>query len=243
MSIIYPILATLVISLVSLVGVFSFLFSENILNKIIFLLISFAAGSLIGVSFLHILPEIIESSGEVNIFYIVVFGFSIFFILEKYFYWRHCHKGEKCELHPVSYLNFIGDGLHNFIDGIFIGSSFSINFQTGIVATLAVILHEVPQEIGDFGILLHSGFSRIKALLFNFLISLTAVIGSICGFLLSQKIEKLPNYILSVVAGGFIYIASCDLIPALHREKNLYKSIVSFFLFLLGVLFMGLVKL
>lgn len=236
MSLIYTVVATLVVSSVSLVGILSLFFSENVVDKVVFMLISFAAGSLIGVAFLHIIPEIISKIDNNTIFYYVVVGFTIFFILEKYFYWRHCHKGEKCELHPVSYLNLFGDALHNFIDGVLIGSSFSVSTQVGIFSTIAIVLHEIPQEIGDFVILVHSGFSKFKALLINFLVSLTALLGAICGYLLSDKIKELPNYILPIVAGGFIYIASCDLIPELHREKNLYKSFLSLVLFLLGIL-------
>lgn len=236
MNLVYTILATLIVSSVSLVGVLSLLFNENVVDKIVFMLISFAAGSLIGVSFLHIIPEIIGRIDNSRLFYYVVAGFTIFFMLEKYFYWRHCHKGEKCELHPVSYLNLFGDALHNFIDGILIGSSFSVNIEVGTFATLAVVLHEIPQEIGDFVILLHSGFSKLKALLLNFLVSLTAILGAVLGYILSDKIKVLPNYILPIVAGGFIYVASCDLIPDLHREKNLYRSFLSLVLFLLGIL-------
>lgn len=236
MNLIYSILATLVVSSVSLVGILSLVFNEKVVDKIVFMLISFAAGSLIGVSFLHIIPEIISEVDSSKIFYYVVAGFTIFFILEKYFYWRHCHKGEKCELHPVSYLNLFGDALHNFIDGILIGSSFSINIEVGILATMAVILHEIPQEIGDFVILIHSGFSKLKALLVNFLVSLTAILGAVFGYILSDNIKELPNYILPIVAGGFIYVASCDLIPELHRERSLSRSFLSLVLFLLGIL-------
>lgn len=236
MNLIYSILATLVVSSVSLVGILSLVFNERVVDKIVFMLISFAAGSLIGVSFLHIIPEIISELDSSKIFYYVVAGFTIFFILEKYFYWRHCHKGERCELHPVSYLNLFGDALHNFIDGILIGSSFSINIEVGVLATMAVILHEIPQEIGDFVILIHSGFSKLKALLVNFLVSLTAILGAVFGYILSDNIKKLPNYILPIVAGGFIYVASCDLIPELHRERSLSRSFLSLVLFLLGIL-------
>lgn len=236
MNLIYSIIATLVVSSVSLVGILSLIFNEKVVDKVIFMLISFAAGSLIGVSFLHIIPEIISELDGIKLFYYVVAGFTIFFILEKYFYWRHCHKGETCEFHPVSYLNLFGDALHNFIDGILIGSSFSVNTEVGIFATLAVVLHEIPQEIGDFVILVHSGFSKLKALLINFLVSLTAIFGAVFGYILSDNIKELPNYILPIIAGGFIYIASCDLIPELHREKNLYRSFLSLVLFLLGVI-------
>ncbi|MEN3014009.1 MAG: ZIP family metal transporter [Endomicrobiia bacterium] len=242
MNFAYAIFTTFFVSAVSLVGIFSLLINEKILDKLIFMLISFASGSLIGASFLHIIPEIVEDKESIHVFYYVVFGFILFFILEKYFHWRHCHRGKNCEFHPVSYLNLIGDGLHNFIDGILIGSSFYVDTRTGFISVLAVLLHEIPQEIGDFGVLIHSGFSRLKALMINFLVSFFALAGTICGYLLSDQIKELPDYILPVVAGGFIYISSCDLIPELHREKNFYRSIISLLLFVLGVFFMGLIK-
>lgn len=238
----YAVISSVIVSVISLIGVVSLAVKPVVLEQIIFMLISFAAGSLVGASFLHILPEIVEHSSGIHIFSWVVIGFVIFFLLEKYFYWRHCHKGEKCEIHPVGYLNLVGDALHNFVDGMFIGSSFYAGKEVGIVAAVAVILHEVPQELGDFGILLYSGFSRTKALVLNLVVSLTAIVGVFAGYLLCTKIENISYYILAIVAGGFIYVASCDLIPEIHREKQLARSVFSLGLFILGVLFIALIK-
>lgn len=242
MKFLYAVIASILVSIISLVGIFSFLIKENIMEKILFVLISFAAGSLIGASFLHILPEVVEKSNNVEIFYFVVLGFIIFFILEKYFYWRHCHKGGKCELHPVSYLNLVGDAIHNFVDGVIIGASFFVDIKLGVVSTIAVVFHEIPQELGDFGILLYSGFSKTKAVFYNFLISLTAILGSILGYFLSSYIENVFIYLLPIIAGGFIYISACDLIPEIHRERVITKSILSLILFVLGIVFMIIIK-
>ncbi|MCS7227746.1 MAG: ZIP family metal transporter, partial [Endomicrobia bacterium] len=201
-----------------------------------------AAGSLVGASFLHILPEVLKNTDSVFIFYWVVGGFVAFFIFEKYFYWRHCHKGERCEIHPVRYLNLIGDALHNFVDGMFIASSFSINTTMGVISTIAVILHEIPQELGDFSILVYSGLSKIKALFLNLVVSLSAVVGVIIGYLITTKIKNLADFVLAIVAGGFIYIASCDLIPEIQRSKQLSRSGFSLLLFLFGILFMGIIR-
>jgi len=220
--------------------VISFVFKEVVMEKIIFMLISFAAGSLVGASFLHILPEIVGHN--VNIFVWVVGGFILFFILEKYFYWRHCHKGGNCEIHPVRYLNLIGDALHNFVDGMFIGSSFYVGKHIGVIATVAVVLHEIPQEIGDFSILVYSGLNKTKALGLNMVVSLAAVVGVVAGYFLSSVIKDISYYLLATVAGGFIYISSCDLIPEIHREKQLSRSVYSLVLFVLGVVFMALIK-
>ncbi|MCS7151176.1 MAG: ZIP family metal transporter [Endomicrobia bacterium] len=238
MKFFYTLIASIIVSLLSLIGAISLLFTTSVVENIIFILISFAAGTLIGASFLHILPEIVEKS-EVT-FYYVVLGFIVFFILEKYLYWRHCHKGENCELHPVSYLNILGDTIHNFIDGMFIGASFFIDVKIGIVSTIAVILHEIPQELGDFGILLYSGLSVKKAILYNFLSGLASVIGAILGYVMSDRIHTLSLYLLPLVAGGFIYVSCCDLIPELHRERNLTRSLISLVIFLLGIGFMSI---
>lgn len=242
MKIVYTLLASIILSLISLIGVASLLFSKQLLSTIIFVLISFAAGSLIAASFLHIIPEVVEKTTINHTFCYVIVGFVIFFILEKYLYWRHCHKGGSCEIHPVSYLNLIGDTVHNFMDGIFIGASFFVDIKIGIVSTIAIALHEVPQELGDFGVLLYSGFSVRKALLYNFLSSLTAIIGAMFGYFLSDKVHNILIYLLPLVAGGFIYISCCDLIPELQREKNLSRSIFSLVIFLFGVIFISKIK-
>ncbi len=237
----YAIISSIVVSLISLVGIFSLVINEKLLPKIIFVLISFAAGSLIGASFLHILPETVEYNKETT-FYYVILGFLLFFILEKYFHWRHCHKGANCEIHPIGYLNILGDSIHNFTDGVFIGVSFYVDFRVGLISTLAVILHEIPQELGDFGILLHSGFTKTKAIILNFLTALFCVLGTILGYSLSEYIKNLSLYVLPILAGGFIYISSCDLIPEIHREKDIKNSLVSIIFFVLGILFMAIFK-
>ncbi len=242
MKFLYTILASFLVSIISLIGIFTFFIKENVINKILFILISFAAGSLIGAAFLHILPEVVEKSNNTETFYFVVLGFIIFFILEKYFYWRHCHKGGECELHPVSYLNLVGDGIHNFVDGVVIGASFFVDIKLGVVSTIAVIFHEIPQELGDFGVLLYGGFSKTKALFYNFLISFTAVLGSILGFFLTAYIENTFIYLLPIIAGGFIYISSCDLIPEIQREPVVRKSIISLLFFVIGIIFMVIIR-
>nr|MCK4930304.1 ZIP family metal transporter [Nanoarchaeota archaeon] len=163
------------------------------------------------------------------------------FVLEKFLFWRHCHK-EHCEVHTFTYLNLIGDGLHNFIDGAIIAASFLVDFSLGISTTLAVIFHEIPQEIGDFCILIYGGWERKKALIFNFISALMAVIGALAVYFFSNQISDLIPILLSFAAGGFIYIAASDLIPELHKEPNLKKSLVSFSFFLLGIVFMFLLK-
>lgn len=161
--------------------------------------------------------------------------------MEKYLYWRHCHD-EICEIHPFTYLNLIGDGFHNFLDGLVIAASFLVSIKLGLVTTAAVILHEIPQELGDFGVLVYGGFTKTKALLFNLLSALTAVVGAVAGFFISSTTANFSNFILPLTAGGFIYIASSDLIPELHKERDTKKSISAFLFFILGILLMWLAK-
>jgi len=206
-------------------------------------LIGFAAGGLIGGAFLHLLPEAIEKSEKSsNVFLFAIVGFILFFMLEKYLYWRHCHKGEKCDIHAFTYLNLIGDGIHNFIDGLVIGASFFVDIKIGIVTTMAIVLHEIPQELGDFGVLIYGGFAKSKALFYNFLSALTAIVGTIIGYYISNSVESIGIFLLPFAAGGFIYIAASDLIPELHRQKDLKKANISIIFFILGILFMYLIK-
>lgn len=216
---------------------------KNKLNKILLLLVGFSAGALFGGAFLHLIPESLNSLSSDLVGVSVMLGFALFFIIERVLRWNHCHKyGENCEVHSFKYLNLIGDGIHNFIDGLIIATSFVVDFKLGIATTLAVVIHELPQEISDFGVLVYGGFSRKKALLFNFLSALIAILGVIIGFFLSSYVENISSWLLPFAAGGFIYIAASDLVPELHKEHNIKKSFLSFFLSVLGVLFMWLMK-
>jgi len=235
------IVSSFLISAIALVGVVTIALKDKILDSILLSLVGFAAGALIGGAFLHLLPETIEKSTSLNVFLVLSLGFFLFFLLEKLI-WRHCHKRE-CELHPFAYVNLIGDGVHNFIDGLVIAASFLSSIELGIATSLAVAFHEIPQEIGDFGVLVYGGFEKSKALILNFVIALTAVAGGIMGYYLSSQVGEATVYILPFAAGGFIYIAASDLIPELHKEENLRRSVASFAFLLLGFTFMLFVKL
>ena len=237
MNIIWAVGASIVVSLISLIGVISLLLKENLLNKILLLLISFSAGALIGGAFLHLIPEAIEKGGHSEVYLFVIVGFILFFILERYLHWRHCHKG-KCDIHTFTYLNLVGDGVHNFIDGLIIGSAFVVNINFGIATSFAIIMHEIPQEIGDFGVLIYGGLTRNKALFYNFLSAVTAILGTVIGFALANVSDVFLKLLIPVAAGGFIYIASCDLIPELHKEQDIKKATLSMGVFILGVAFM-----
>lgn len=242
MTLLWILSATILVSLISLVGIFSFGIKTKTLDKILVLLVGFAAGGLIGGAFLHLLPEAIEQYGCEGVFFYALAGFTVFFLMERYFYWRHCHHGV-CDVHTFTYLNLIGDGVHNFTDGLIIAASFMTDFKLGIVTTLAVMFHEVPQEMGDFGILVYGGFSKARALLFNFICALFAILGAFLGYFLSGITEGISIFLISFTAGGFIYIAASDLIPELHKQKDTRRANMAFVTFILGLIFMMLARL
>lgn len=215
----YTLVSVIAVSAVSLFGIFTLAMSGKFLNKIILVLVSFAAGTLLGDALIHLLPEAYSSGNSLTPVY-VLSGIIFFFILEKIIKWRHCHEAGCPEhSHVLPYVILIGDGLHNFIDGMIIAASFLVNVPVGIATTIAVIFHEIPQEIGDFGSLVYGGFSKKKALIYNFLSALMAVIGAILVLILSSKVSGIEIFLAPFAAGGFIYIAAADIIPELHRHK------------------------
>jgi zinc and cadmium transporter len=234
--------STTLVSLISLVGIFTLSIKGNLLHKILFCLIGFSAGALIGGAFLHILPECLENNKSTTVFYYLILGIVLFFLMERYLHWRHCHEEGACKIHAFTYLNLVGDGFHNFIDGMVIAASFMVSLKLGLVTTLAIVLHEIPQELGDFAVLVYGGFSKKKALLFNFASALMAVVGAVIGYFLTDLVGNFTNFILPFTAGGFIYIATSDLIPELHKENDLKRSTAAFLAFLLGIIFMALAK-
>ena len=231
------ILATFVISLLSFVGVLALSIKTKKLDKILLFLVALSAGALIGSAFLHLIPEALES-GSQYVLLLVLLGFVLFFIIEKVLHWQHCHEG-KCEIHTFAYMNLVGDFFHNFLDGLIIASSFLISPILGLTTSVAIIIHEIPQEIGDFGVLVYGGFTKKKALLLNFFVALTSVIGGIIGYLLSSSFPLFLLIIPPIAAGGFIYIAASDLIPELRGKPY---SIVNLIIFLLGISLMYLLK-
>ena len=160
--------------------------------------------------------------------------------MERFLHWRHCHEEGACKTHAFTYLTLVGDGFHNFVDGMVIAASFVVSIQLGLVTTLAIILHEIPQELSDFAILVYGGFTKKKALFFNFASALMAMIGALAGYFINDYIQGFSGIILPLTAGGFIYIATSDLIPELHKENDLKRSMAAFSAFLLGIVFMAL---
>jgi zinc and cadmium transporter len=237
----YSIIATFIISLLSFVGVITLALKKGTSRKLTLILVAFAAGVLIGSAFFHLLPESLEGAVPLDIFVYLLIGFCAFFILEKVLSWRHCHE-DQCKIHNFTYLILVGDAVHNFIDGLVIVSAFIINTGVGIATTLAIISHEIPQELGDFAILVYGGFTKKKALLFNFFSALLAVLGAIIGFFIASQMDNFALFLLPFAAGGFIYIASSDLIPELHKELDRKRSMISFLFFLFGIVLMYAAK-
>ena len=243
----YTLISVFLVSIISFIGVVTLSINLNKLKKFLIYFISFAAGALLGDSFLHLLPGVVEKNGfTLNVSILVLVGILIFFFLEKIIHWRHHHVplDAKNHIHPFAYTNLVGDSLHNFIDGLIIAASYVVSIPVGLATTLAVILHEIPQEIGDFSILVHAGFSKGKALFVNFLTALTAILGAIVGLWLSGKVEETALILVPIAAGVFIYVGGSDLIPELHRFSNkFWGNVLQLVMFLLGILVMSLLLL
>ena len=237
--------SVLLVSAISLVGVVMLSLRKNMLSKILLYLVSFSAGALLGDAFIHLIPEAAEGGFSLTLSFSILFGISFSFLLERAIHWRHCHApvGEG-HPHPFAYMNLFGDFVHNFLDGLIIAASYMAGIHVGIATTLAVIFHEIPQEIGDFGVLVHGGFTRKKAIFYNFLTSLSALLGAAMVLVLGAFMDGTGVFFLGLAAGGFIYIASSDLIPELHRAATCdavtKRSLAQLLFIVLGMLAMYL---
>ena len=234
---IYSFVSVIIISLISLIGIFSLSFKEEIIKKYVSIFISLAVGALLGDAFIHLIPQSFENISNTNVVSIlIIVGIIIFFIIEKFLHWHHHGEDkEQTHIHPVGKMILFTDGFHNLIDGIIIGVSFLISIPVGIATTIAVILHEIPQEIGDFAVLIHAGYSKKRALLLNFISALMAILGVIIALIFGSVAEKFTIWVLPIAAGGFIYIAVADLIPELQKTKKIKYSLFQFLTILIGI--------
>jgi len=233
-------LAVIGVSLLSLIGIFAISLDEKRLDSILFVLISFAAGSILGAAYFDLLPEAMELTEDSLAFVYTAVGFIGFFFLERFIYWYHGHAheseiGKKTVVKSLVYLNLLGDGIHNFIDGMIIAASFFLGVSLGVVSTISVIFHESSQEIGDFGVLVFGGITKMRALLFNFLSALTAIAGVFFSFVSISYAEGSVGLLIAFAAGGFIYLAACELIPEIQQEKDFKRSLTQFVLFIFGL--------
>lgn len=224
----YTIGSVVIVSLVSLAGIAFISLRKERLQQVIFVMVSLAVGAMFGNVFIHLLPEAFAMSGSsLKAPLLCIGGVLLFFLLEKFLLWRHEHIPHygAC-IHPVGYVSLVADGLHNFIDGVLIGTSYLVGLPVGLATTLAVLLHEIPQEIGDFGVLLHAGFGRGQALWLNLLSASSAILGAVAALLIGSKVAAFPSIMLPLTAGGFIYVAGSDLVPELHKERDAAKSAI-----------------
>jgi zinc and cadmium transporter len=215
------ILSTLIISLISLGGIF--LVSKRFHERLHYL-IAFAAGALLAAAFFDLIPESLHGFEKLGFdvheaLLFVLVGVLLFFMVERFIHWHHCGKDD-CDERPVGILMLTGDFLHNFLDGILIAGAYLLDFRVGVFTTIAIFAHEIPQEIGDFSVLLHAGYSKKKALLLNFYSALSAVVGGILGYFIFSTFEPVIPFIVAIAAGGFLYIALTDIVPALHHHEK-----------------------
>jgi zinc and cadmium transporter len=223
----------ILMSAIALVGSITLFFSEATLKKLLLPLVALAAGTLLGGALLHMIPAAIEKGGnQPSIYLWILLGFTIFLALEQFLHWHHCHRAPS-EHRPLTYLILIADGVHNFIGGLAVAGAFLIDVRVGISTWLAAAAHEVPQELGDFGILIHGGWKKGRALLYNFLSALTFLVGGIVAYGASFTFDV--TFLLPFAAGNFIYIAAADLIPEIKHEENPKLNAVHFCSFIIGL--------
>jgi zinc and cadmium transporter len=236
---VYAIGSVLLVSLVSLAGVFTLSLGQARLERMIFLLVAFAAGAMLAGALIHLIPRAYAQLGDGPLTGgLVLAGVLSFFVLEKFLHWRHQHGAPEAiegatghapghshghahgHAEPFATMNLVGDAAHNLVDGMIVAAAYLVSVPAGVVTTLAVMFHEIPQEIGDFGVLVYGGYSPRRALLYNFLSGLTAVLGAVVALVLGTRVEGFADYLLPVTAGAFLYVAGSDLIPELNRRHS-----------------------
>jgi zinc and cadmium transporter len=235
---VWIVLSGLLMSAIALVGAVTLVFSEATLQRIVLPLVALSAGSLIGGAFFHMIPAAYDALGDlVVVGLLVVLGFSAFLLLEQLLHWHHCHRARADCRSPLTYLILIGDALHNFLGGLAIAGTFLIDIRLGIVSWLAAAAHEVPQELGDFGVLIHGGWSKRQALLLNVLSALTFLLGSLVAYVASFAIDV--SWLVPFAAGNFLYIGASDLVPEIKHHPSLRTSLIHLTTFFagLGILF------
>ena len=242
MIILYTLISVLVISLISFVGVLALVLKKDLLNRSIFVLVGLAVGALLGDVFIHVITEMYENAGDPTLISLIfIAGILIFFILEKILHWHHHHSSEHSgeNFLPVGRMVLVSDGVHNFIDGLIVAAAYLVSMEVGVATTIAVILHEIPQEMGNFGVLIHAGYTKTKALWFNFLSALTAVAGAVIALVLGSITEQFAFWLLPLTAGSFMYIALSDLIPELQKNRDVSQGAIQVIAIIAGVLSMA----
>jgi zinc and cadmium transporter len=233
-TLVWIIVSSVAMSAIAWVGLVAVALSEAQLKKLLLPLVAFAAGSLMGGALLHLLPEAVAANGPgLGTFLPVLAGFAVFFLMEQFLSWHHGHADDGHVKTPVTYLILLADGLHNFIGGLAIGASFIVSTKVGVVTWMAAAAHEVPQELGDFGILIRGGWRRYQALAANFVSAATIVPGALLAYYVSADIDV--TFLLSFAAGNFLYIAASDLIPEVKQDQRLVHALIHFCAFTGGI--------
>jgi zinc and cadmium transporter len=231
----------LVMAAISLVGCVTLFLKERTFRLIILPLVAFSAGSLMGGAFLHMLPAAVEGIGSgLSVYVWLLAGFSVFFVLEQFLHWHHCHRDSAACTSPTTYLILLADTVPNFIGGLAVASAFLVDIRLGIATWLAAAAHEVPQELGDFAVLIHGGWEKKKALAFNFFSALTVPLGGLVAYLASRHLDV--TFLLPFAAGNFLYIGASDLVPEVNRHHSLKVNLVHFGAFIAGILLLLALK-
>lgn len=240
-STLYTLLASLIVFISSFIGIFTISLNEKTLHKVLTILVAYSAGTILGAALFDLLPEAVELVDEAIVYPIIAFGFVFFMLLERTIYWYHGHGHKHEFLHDkeqtksFAYLNLIGDFIHNFIDGMIIAASFVNSVTVGVAATIAVIFHELPQEMGDYGILVYAGFERRRALILNSLAALSVVAGGVVGSFFLSALENLEGYMVAFSAGAFLFLSASELIPEMHKEDDRGKALIQLVVLVLGM--------
>jgi zinc and cadmium transporter len=235
-------LSGLLMSAIALVGSLTLLLQPTTLERVVKPLVAFAAGSLLGGAFFHMLPAAATETRDLSLVFLwAMIGFGVFFALEQFLHWHHCHRASAECKEPLTYLVLLGDGIHNFLGGLGVAGVFLIDIRLGMTAWLAAAAHEVPQELGDFGVLIHGGWSRERALFFNFVSGLTFLLGALVTYVASNAIDV--AFLIPFAAGNFIYIGASDLVPEVNKHDSLAANAIHFLAFGAGVALLWAIRL
>lgn len=240
-STLYTVIATILVSLSSFIGIFTISLNPKTLHKMLTILVAYSAGTILGAALFDLLPEAVKLVDEALVYPIIAFGFVCFLLLERTIYWYHGHghghefKDKEDDIKGFAYLNLLGDFVHNFIDGMIIAASFANSVTVGVSAAIAVVFHELPQEMGDYGILVYAGMERRRALILNFLASVSVVVGGVFGAFFIGAVENLEGYMVAFSAGAFIFLSASELIPEMQKEHDRGRALIQLLVLILGM--------